>query len=242
MPRPALSLAIGALVLAASLVPGRPALAQPPSPAAITVTVSCTSTANVFSLRVQGVDFNPFTAVLVTFDAAAGGTPESFDTSTNGFGRFDATIQPSARPAGTYLVRADDFREREATLGVAVSCPGQAPPNQQPPPQVFNPTLNFHPGITRRGFIVTLSGTGFPRSQLVKLDWGDLFGRYIVTSVTADHNGNILVPQVLVFEETVVGTAHVVATPGGTDTFGAVAAPLLVVPGTVEPPQFKERR
>jgi hypothetical protein len=242
MHRTAARLATVALMLAASVLSGRPAEAQPSSPAAIAVTVSCSSTANVFSLRVQGADFDPFTAVLVTFDAAAGGTPESFDTSTDGFGRFDTTIQPAARPAGTYVVRADDFREREATLGVAISCPGQAPPNRQPPPQVFNPTLSFHPGVTRRGFIVALSGTGFPPNQPVHLAWGDLFGRNIVSSVTADGSGSVSVARVLVFEETVVGTAHVVATPGGTDTFGAVAAPLLVVPGTVEPPQFKERR
>jgi hypothetical protein len=242
MHRPAASLATAVLVLAASLLSGRPASAQPSSPAAITVTVACSSTANVFSLRVRGLDFNPFTAVLVTFDAAAGGTPESFDTGTDGFGRFDTTIQPAPRPAGTYLVRADDFREREATLAVAVSCPGQAPPNQTPPAQVFSPTLAFHPGVTRRGFVVALNGAGFPPNQPVKLNWGDLVGRSLTTSVTADGSGSVSVPRVLVFEETLLGTAHVVATPGGTDAFGAVAAPLLVVPGTVEPPLFKERR
>lgn len=235
-------LAIAALAQAA--VPVRPALAQPTPPAAITVAVACGQAAGVFSVRVRGVNFNPFTAVLVTFDADAGGRPEGFDATTDGFGRFDVTVQPGPRTAGTYLVRADDFREREATAPAAVNCPGPPPPGQPPPgpPPVFQPALAFHPAITRRGFVVALTGTGFPPLARVHLDWADLRGRSTVPEVTADGAGNVSVPTFLVFEETPFGTDRVLATPVDAGAFPPVTAPLLVVPGTLEPPGFKERR
>jgi hypothetical protein len=233
---------VAAAVLAQAAFPAHPALGAPP--AAITVTVACAPASTAFTVRVQGTDFNPFTAVLVTFDAAAGGRPEGFDATTDGFGRFALTFQPQQRPAGAYLVRADDFREREATATATVDCgPGPTPtPTPTPTPQVFNPTLAFHPAITRRGFVVALSGAGFPPGAKVHLDWGDLRGRTVVTQLTADGGGAIAVNTFLVFGETPFGTDRVLATPVDPNAFTPATAPLLVVPGTVEPPGFRVRR
>jgi hypothetical protein len=124
--RRATAVAAGAVLI--GLASAAPAAADPPrTPAAITVTPTCA--AQLGRIHVSGTDFNPFNDILVTFDAGAGGQPESFAASTDGFGRFAIDITPqTARPAGTYLVRADDFRLREATAPFTVPC---APP---PPP------------------------------------------------------------------------------------------------------------
>lgn len=224
-----LALAAGALLLPA-LAPWRPALAQPAPPAAITVTVVCDAAASTFSVEVRGVSFNPFTAVLVTFDADAGGRPESFDAAADGFGRFDVTFRTRPRPPGSYLVRADDFREREATATAAVACAGPSP------------VLRFHPAVTRGGFVVELAGAGFPPGASVRLDWDILSSRLTPPGVTTDAAGAFAIPHVLVFHGTRIGTVTVVATPGGPETFPATAAPLLVEPGTLQPPDLRERR
>jgi|SRR5215472_6992793 len=227
-----LGLAVAAVVLQAAVV-WRPALAQPATPpAAITVTVTCDPNATTFSVEVQGVNFSPFTAVLVTFDADTGGRPESppVDPTTDGFGRFDVTFRPQLqRPPGTYLVRADDFREREATAPVAVAC------------QVFNPTIRFDPAITRGGFDVALIGSGFPLSAPVLIDWGGLLGRDTrVTTYSSDSKGNLSI-QILVFQENQLGTVTATAKPGP-EAFTQATAKLLIVPGTAQPPALEERR
>jgi hypothetical protein len=221
-------------VLAVTALSGRPAGAQLTPPAAIAVTVTCQPQALAFSVAVRGSGFNPFTAALVVFDAAAGGRPETFDATTDGFGTFAIAFQPRPRPAGTYLVGADDLRMREAAAPAVVSCAAS--------PVLFHPVLRFRPAVTRGGFVVSLSGTGFPPDAAVLLDWGALRGRSTMPSVTADHSGGVSVPRVLVFRETPLGTVRVVAAPGGPAPFDAAVGPLLVVPGTVEPPGLNERR
>lgn len=232
---------VAAVVAAQALLPGRPALGQPGPAAtiALTVGVTCSPGLTAFQVEVKGDGFNPFTAALVTFDAAAGGRPESVSVTTDGFGRFDVVLHPRLRPAGSYLVRADDFREGEATATAAIGCP---PPVTPPPtPEVFHPTLQFHPAVTRRGFVVALRGTGFPRNAPVHLDWGDLRGRKIQTLVNTDATGALTIPRFLVFEETPFGTDRVLATPDHAGDFDPVTARLLVVPGTAQPPSFKVR-
>src|SRR5262249_54860546 len=116
-------------LLALAVVPGRAALAQPPPAViAVSVTATCSPARTAFAIEVAGESFNPFTAVLVTFDADAGGRPESFDATTDGFGRFDVTVHPTPRPEGGYLVRADDFREGEAAATADVRCPPPVSP------------------------------------------------------------------------------------------------------------------
>ena len=233
---------LAALAAAAlALVPGWPVPARAAAPPSITSTVACPQPP-AFSVRVQGIDFNPFTVVLVTFDAARGGRPEAFDAQTDGFGRFDLTIQPAPRPPGSYVVRADDLREREVEASVDVDC---AVPPGSAATAVFHPTLRFHPGVTRRGFVVVLIGTGFPPSSKVSMQWGELRSRDLEPTLTTDAGGNLVLPRpwILVFQETPSGTSvQVVAAAGGPEQFDPVTAKLLVVPGTAQPPDFNERR
>src|SRR5439155_1311047 len=47
----------------------------------------------VGTTTITGDNFNPFSAVLVTFDAGPGGLPQSFEAQTDVFGHFSRTIQ-----------------------------------------------------------------------------------------------------------------------------------------------------
>jgi hypothetical protein len=75
-----------------------------------------------YTINVDGVNFNPYSAVLVTFDAAPGGTPESFEKTTDVFGHFNFDIQVRSRAEGVHLIRADDFRQREADATYQIPC------------------------------------------------------------------------------------------------------------------------
>lgn len=232
-----------------------PALGQVPSPAEIMVTPACDEAAPgaPYAISVTGRNFNPATNVLVTFDAALGGTPQSFQSRTDGFGRFTASITPSRRSAGAYEVRADDFKLREATATFVVPCqplnttttastPTTTPPAPPPSvsPTVLSPAVRLEPPIGRPGFVTAVVGSGFPPNAEVVLAWSP--GLTVVNSrVTADGEGSFRTPM-LVFHGDVVGPRKLVARPGASGRFGEVLADFLVVPGSVQPPGFKGRR
>ena len=75
---------------------------------------SAPATAEPGTITVQGQEFDPFSLVLITFDAGPGGTPQNFTTGTDGFGAFKQDIVVKEPTEGVHLVRADDFRQREA--------------------------------------------------------------------------------------------------------------------------------
>jgi hypothetical protein len=160
---------------------------------------------------VTGSEFNPFTAVLVTFDAGPGGRPESTAARTDGFGRFALDLRPGARPEGPHTVRADDFRGREATADVLVPC---------------RPTLVLSPPIGPPGFVTEAIGSGFSPGAAVRLAWapGISDGRPVV----ADATGRFRRP-VLVFPKDIQGPRRLRAEPAGTTAFGVADAPFLVV-------------
>lgn len=115
------------LALAAAALP---ALGQSASPAGIALAPSCgpvgapgATAQPAYFVQVNGLNFNPFSSVLVTFDFATGGRPETFTARTDGFGHFVVTITPLQRAAGVYVVRADDLKLREATALFTVPCP-----------------------------------------------------------------------------------------------------------------------
>lgn len=239
--RRASAVAAGAVLI--GLASAAPAAAGPPAtPAAITVTQNGqTCASQLGTIHVVGVDFNPFNDVLVTFDADAGGQPESFATETDGFGRFAIDITPkTVRPAGTYLVRADDFRLREATAKFSVPC---APP-PPPPPTTFSPKLVILPPLGPPGFVTSVTGTGFPPGEPVTLQWDrgilDVEGPKPLTS---DGSGGFKV-SVLIFHHDVRGTRVLSASPGpgATSNYVAPTAQFLVVPGTLQPGDFANRR
>lgn len=238
--RRASAVAAGAVLI--GLASAAPAAADPPAtPAAITLTPTCAP--KLGKIHVDGVNFNPFNDVLVTFDAGTGGQPESFATETDGFGRFGIDITPqAARTAVTYQVRADDFRLREATATFTVPC--AAPPPPPPPPTTFTPRLVIFPPLGPPGFVTTVTGTGFPPGEPVTLQWDrgilDVEGPKPLTS---DGSGGFT-RQILIFHHDVRGARVLSASPGpgAASSYVAPAAQFLVVPGTLQPGDFANRR
>ena len=103
-----------------------------------------------YSVGVVGENFDPFSAVLVTFDAGPGATPESAQAQTDGFGHFAITLRVRQRAEGQHLVRADDFRQREADAIYTVPC--------------FQPSVALNPRSVRRASSPRRSGAASPRT------------------------------------------------------------------------------
>jgi hypothetical protein len=245
----ALGAASGTLL--ASLATAIPAAgAPPPTPAAITLAPGCgpalTPVAGPpprYAIHVTGTDFNPFHDVLVTFDAAAGGTPESFATATDGFGRFELDIQPAQRAAGDHLVRADDFRLREAVANFAVPCPVTSTTPAQPPATVLTPKLDLDPKLGPTGSLTRATGSGFPRGRPVTLLWDRGLMSLRKNPVTADADGAFAV-DILIFHHDVRGPRKLSALlePDAVGFGAPPPAEYLVVPGTLQPSGFTARR
>jgi hypothetical protein len=184
-------------------------------------------------ITVSGVNFNPFTAVLLTFDAASGGQPESIQSKTDGFGRFTATLRPSPRAEGPHLVRADDFREREATANFSIPC--------------YQPSVALDPAIGPPGFVPFAVGTGFPANQPLQLSWSTPLRPLLARpgqTVHTDATGAFSLPM-LVFYHDVLGPrtlqVDVRNDKGGVPTI-SMTAPFLVTLGRSQPSDFVERR
>ena len=187
------------------------------------------------SPTVVGDNFDPFSAVLITFDAGFGGTPQSFEAKTDGFGHFSQTIQVSEPAEGLHLIRADDLREREAD-----------DPNYQIP--CFQPSVSLDPPIGPPGFVAFAVGTGFPANRpIVLLNWNspDLQS-HLVKDMHTDRSGSFRYP-VLVFYHDIVGPRMlqaIVANPFGQAAGAAIEAdaPVLVTLGRSQPSDFVYRR
>ena len=206
------------------------AATAPSSPAAITLTPVCgvaQPASGAYAIGVDGVNFNPFTGILVTFDAGPGGRPESFQSSTDGFGHFNVIITPSPRPNGTHVVRADDFKQREATALFYIPC--------------VTPSLTFQPNIGTPGFVTQAVGSGFPSSQLVHLVWDAVPPYPLGGGVMTSSTGTFSIP-VLIFHHSPIGSYTLHATPGGATPYAEVDAQFLVVLGSAEPPLFTVRK
>lgn len=160
---------------------GTPARAIP-SPATLTVSPTCfqpagavaeasdsakaptprkkatTLPAQTSTITVNGTDFNPFSAVLITFDAGPGGHPQSFEAGTDPFGSFSRQITVTEPAEGTHIVRADDFRQREAQATYTLPC--------------SEGTVALDPPIGPPGFVTMAVGRGFPpNSPITLLNW-----------------------------------------------------------------------
>ena len=199
------------------------ATATPAVPAPVTYTIT-----------VDGVNFNPFSAVLVTFDAGPGGTPESFERTTDVFGHFTFDIQVRSRPEGRHLVRADDFRQREADAIYQIPC--------------FQPAVALDPPIGPPGFVTNAVGTGFPpNATIVVLNWKDPALRSpLPTTIKTDGSGSFKFP-VLVLYHDLLGPRMlqaIVANPFGARAGSAIEAdaPFLVTPGRSQPSDLVLRR
>ena len=202
-----------------------------------------------YSINVTGDNFDPFTAVLVTFDAGPGGRAESFKARTDGFGHFTVPINPSQRAEGPHLVRADDFRQREANATFTVPC--------------FQPSVALNPAIGPPGYVPIAYGAGYPaNSPIVLLAWDSRLTSSVIClganglpkldssgspqPPTTDANGAFQC-EVLVLYHDILGPRTlraIVPNPKGPDAGAAIEAdaPFLVTPGRAQPPDFVYRR
>jgi len=203
----------------------RPSARATPTPAPAPVT---------YTINVDGINFNPYSAVLVTFDAGPGGTPESFERTTDVFGHFNLDIQVRSRSEGVHLVRADDFRQREADATYKIPC--------------FQPSLALDPPIGPPGFVTSAVGTGFPaNASIVLLNWGrPALHSPLPANIKTDANGAFQFP-ILVLYHDLLGPRMlqaIVANPFGDRAGSAIEAdaPFLVTPGRSQPNDLVLRR
>jgi hypothetical protein len=187
-----------------------------------------------YKIGVTGDNFNPFTAVLVTFDAGPGSTPDSIQAQTDGFGHFAATLSVAQRAEGQHLVRADDFRQREADATYSVPC--------------FQPSVALNPPIGPPGFVTTVVGTGFPpNSKIVDLNWASpALASPLPKLITTDANGGFSYPILVLYHDGIGPRTiqAIVPNPFGDQAGSAIEAdaPFLVTLGRPQPPDFVLRR
>ena len=186
------------------------------------------------TITVKGDNFNPFSAVLLTFDAGPGGRPQNFEASTDGFGHFERDIVIKEPQEGVHLVRADDFRRREADTTYQVPC--------------LMPSVALDPPIGPPGFVSRVVGTGFPPdTDVVVANWmsPDLASP-LCKSVRTDKNGAFECPVLILYHD-ILGPRMlqaIVPNPNGPNAGAAIEAdaPFLVTPGRSQPSDLVVRR
>jgi len=187
-----------------------------------------------YNIGVSGENFDPFSPVLVTFDAGPGGTPNSIQAQTDGFGHFSTTLSVNQRAEGQHLVRADDFRQREADAIYSVPC--------------FQPSLALNPPIGPPGFVTNVVGTGFPpNSNIADLNWArPALSSPLPKVLTTDANGSFSYPVLVLYHDGIGPRTiqAIVANPFGDQAGSAIEAdaPFLVTLGRPQPPDFVLRR
>jgi hypothetical protein len=187
-----------------------------------------------YTINVDGVNFNPYSAVLVTFDAGPGGTPESFEKTTDVFGHFSLDIQVRGRAEGIHLIRADDFRQREADATYQSPC--------------FQPAIALDPPIGPPGFVTLAVGTGFPpNASVVVLNWeAPALRSPLPKNIKTDANGSFQIPILVLFHDLLGPRMFqaIVPNPFGERAGAAIEAdaPFMVTPGRSQPTDFVIRR
>ena len=191
--------------------------------------------AETTTINVSGDNFNPFSPVLLTFDAGPGGRPQSFEAQTDPFGHFSRDIQVTEPAEGLHLIRADDFRQREADdTNYQIPC--------------FQPSVALDPPIGPPGFVTTAVGSGFPaNSTIVVLNWQSPALRSpLPLTIKTDANGSFQIPVLILYHD-LLGPRMlqaIVANPFGERAGAAIEAdaPFLVTPGRTQPSDFVLRR
>src|SRR2546426_528221 len=138
---------------------------------------------------ITGENFNPFSAVLITFDAGPGGLPQSFEAQTDVFGHFSRTIQVVEPSEGVHLIRADDFRQREADdTNYQIPC--------------YQPSLALNPPIGPPGFVTYAVGRGFPRNSPIALNWdGGVLRSPLPKDIKTDDAGAFQIPVLVLYHD-----------------------------------------
>ncbi|WP_433262970.1 VWA domain-containing protein [Actinosynnema sp. CS-041913] len=105
---------------------------------------------------------------------------------------------------------------------------------------VRQPRIAVEPLVGPTGFVPRVTGGGFPPGGTVRLTWTvGISAEPGTVPVRAD---GTIDAQVLVFENDLIGPRELAATPVAGPGFGAVRSnPFLVVPRTLQPPDFAAR-
>ena len=146
--------------------------------------------AQTSTITVTGTDFNPFSAVLITFDAGPGGHPQNFKAGTDPFGTFSRQIEVTEPAEGVHLVRADDFREREAQATYRLPC--------------SQGSVALDPPVGPPGFVTMAVGRGFPpNSSITMLNWGspDLRSPFPKAPITTRGDGSFQFPVLILYHD-----------------------------------------
>jgi hypothetical protein len=190
---------------------------------------------------ISGENFNPFSPVLITFDAGPGGVPQSFETKTDAFGRFTQSITVIEPAEGMHLIRADDFRQREADdAGYQIPC--------------YQPSVALMPPIGPPGFVTMAVGRGFPpKSKIAFLNWDSLgpgqptpLRSPLPAGITTNEAGAFQIPVLVLYHDLLGPRMLRAIVPNDKGDGAGVAieadAPFLVTPGRLQPSDFALRR
>ena len=133
-----------------------------------------------------------------------------------------------------HLVRADDFRQREADATYRIPC--------------FQPAVALDPPIGSPGFVTAAVGTGFPpNASIVVLNWTSPALRSpLPKNIKTDANGSFQIPLLVLYHD-LLGPRllqAIVANPFGDRAGSAIEAdaPFLVTPGRSQPSDLVLRR
>jgi len=150
------------------------------------------------------------------------------------FGHFSRDIPLTMPAEGTHLVRADDFRQREADATYAIPC--------------FQPSVALDPPIGPPGFVTIVVGSGFPaKSTILLLNWQPPALRSPLPAfIQTDRYGAFQYPLLVLYHD-LLGPRlmqAIVANPYGDRAGAAIEAdaPFLVTPGRGQPSDFVLRR
>ena len=188
------------------------------------------------TVTVTGDNFNPLNEVLITFDAGPGSKlPQSFPSQTDAFGHFSATLDVAEPEDGLHLIRADDFRQREADF-----------PTYRVP--CYQPSLALDPPVGPPGFVTLAVGTGFPPNTPISfLNWDSRLPSPLPAGLKTDGNGSFQVPILILYHDR-LGPRYLIAAVANDQGTGSGAqnivtrAPFFVSPGRTQPSNFVYRR
>jgi hypothetical protein len=191
--------------------------------------------AQTSTITVTGTDFNPFTAVLITFDAGPGGKPQNFTAQTDGFGVFSQSIQVTEPTEGVHIVRADDFREREAQATYRLPC--------------WQGDIALNPPIGPPGFVTLVVGRNFPPNSSIQfLNWTapDIKSPFPKGAISTDATGGFQFRVMILYHDELgprtLQAAVQDSVPGEGNALIVADAPYLVTLGRSQPGDFVERR
>lgn len=173
-------------------------------------------------------------AVGIPADAGPQQHPEDYAITTDGCtGR---TLQPGATCTVTVRHSPQGVGERRAVLRFDDNAPN-SPHLVALEGSGTQPRLQFNPAVVQEGRVTTAFGSGFAPQRTVTLRLPGIPGPIILTT---DPGGNFTTP-VVIFPNAVPGARTTEATLDGHQPPITATTSLLIVPGTVSPPNFAER-